>query len=87
VESEGLEEKYRAVADGGDPEGEPVGQRWDLVEPALWGRRHSHTVRAVKAVRPRNRQPSGLGKAAGEGGWEKPRSRKSKVVSEDKFHA
>ena len=142
MESEGLEEKYRAVADGGDPEGEPVGQRWDLVEPALWGRRHSHpptaprclrtarygrfvrdpgrarvvpgwhrgkepyksrgevgtdatravgplnsTVRAVKAVRPRNRQPSGLGKAAGEGGWEKPRSQKSKVVSEDKFHA
>ncbi len=44
------------------------------------------TVSAVKAVRPRNRQPSGLGKAAGEGGWTKQESEKSKVVSEDKFH-
>ena len=29
VESEGHEEKYRAVVDGGDPDDEPVGQRWD----------------------------------------------------------
>jgi hypothetical protein len=35
VESEGHEEKYRAVIDGGYPEDEPVGQRWDKVEPAL----------------------------------------------------
>src|ERR1700746_600617 len=28
VESEGHEEKYRAVIDGGCPEDEPVGQRW-----------------------------------------------------------
>src|ERR1039457_5397822 len=28
VESEGHEEKYRAVIDGGYPEDEPVGQRW-----------------------------------------------------------
>ena len=28
VESEGHEEKYRAVIDGGHPEDEPVGQRW-----------------------------------------------------------
>ena len=40
VESEGHEEKYRAVIDGGHPGDEPVGQRWDKVEPALWRRRH-----------------------------------------------
>jgi hypothetical protein len=39
VESEGLEEKYRAVINGGHSEDEPVGQRWDQVEPALWRRR------------------------------------------------
>jgi len=39
VESEGHEEKYRAVIDGGCPEDEPVGQRWGKVEPALWRRR------------------------------------------------
>jgi hypothetical protein len=39
VESEGHEEKYRAVVDGGCPEDEPVGQRWDQVEPALRRRR------------------------------------------------
>ena len=38
-ESEGFEEKHRAVIDGGDPEDEQVGQRWGEVEPALWGRR------------------------------------------------
>ena len=35
VESEGHEEKYRAVIDGGYPEDEPVGQRWGKVEPAV----------------------------------------------------
>ena len=35
MESEGYEEKYRAVIDGGCPDDEPVGQRWDKVEPAL----------------------------------------------------
>ena len=35
VESEGYEEKYRAVIDGGYPDDEPVGQRWGKVEPAL----------------------------------------------------
>ena len=39
MESEGHEEKYRAVIDGGCPEDEPVGQRWGKVEPALWRRR------------------------------------------------
>jgi hypothetical protein len=37
--SEGFEEKYRAVIEKrGNPD-EQVGQRWDQVEPALWGRR------------------------------------------------
>ena len=39
VESEGLEENYQAVINGGYPEDEPVGQRWGKVESALWGRR------------------------------------------------
>ena len=133
VESEGHEEKYRAVVDGGDPADEPVGQRWDLVEPALWGRRRSHpptaprclrtarygrsvrdpgraravpewhrgkepyksrgevgtdaaqaigplnsTSSVAKATRPSDRQPSGLGKAAGEGGWESRRARRAR---------
>ena len=34
VESEGHEEQYRAVINGGYPEDEPVGQRWGKVEPA-----------------------------------------------------
>ena len=38
-ESEGHEEKYRAVVNGGHPEDEQVGQRWGKVEPALRGRR------------------------------------------------
>jgi hypothetical protein len=37
VESEGHEEKYRAVIDGGCPEDEPVGQRWGKVEPGAPG--------------------------------------------------
>jgi hypothetical protein len=40
VGSEGLEEKYQAVINGGDSKDEPVGQRRGKVEPALWGRRH-----------------------------------------------
>ena len=35
AESEGHDEKYRAVIDGGHPEDELVGQRWGKVEPAL----------------------------------------------------
>jgi len=37
--SEGFEEKYRAVINGGHPDDEQVGQRWGKVESALWGRR------------------------------------------------
>jgi hypothetical protein len=48
VESERHEEKYRAVIEGGDPEDEPVGQRWGKVEPALWGRRRYSSTHRTK---------------------------------------
>ena len=51
VESEGHEEKYRAVIDGGYPEDEPVGQRRGKVEPALWRRRRSHSPVAPRCLR------------------------------------
>ena len=51
VESEGHEEKYRAVIDGGCPDDEPVGQRWGKVEPALWRRRRSHSPTAPRCLR------------------------------------
>jgi len=43
MESEGFEEKYRAVIYGSHPVDELVGQRWGKVEPALWRRRHTHS--------------------------------------------
>jgi hypothetical protein len=51
VESEGHEEKYRAVIDGGCPEDKPVGQRWGKVEPALRRRRRSHSPTAPRCLR------------------------------------
>ena len=48
LESEGHEEKYRAVIDGGYPEDEQVGQRWGKVEPALWGRRRFSFTQGAK---------------------------------------
>src|ERR1700719_3515559 len=51
VESEGHEEKYRAVINGGSPEDEPVGRRWDQVEPAVWRRRRSHSPTAPRCLR------------------------------------
>src|SRR6516165_11268366 len=51
MESEGHEEKYRAVIDGGHPEDEPVGQRWGKVESALWGRRRSHPPTVPRCLR------------------------------------
>ena len=51
VESEGLEEKYRAVINGGYPDDELVGQRWDKVEPALWRRRRSHSPTVPRCLR------------------------------------
>src|SRR5262252_8925600 len=50
-ESEESEEKYRAVINGGHPDDEPVGQRWGKVEPALWGRRRSHSPTAPRCLR------------------------------------
>ena len=54
VESEGFAEKYRAAVEGSHPSDEPVGQRWDKVEPALWRRRRSHppiVPRCLRAAR------------------------------------
>src|SRR5580698_8555187 len=51
VESEGHEEKYRAVIDGGYLDDEPVGQRWDKIEPAVWRRRRSHSPTAPRCLR------------------------------------
>ena len=51
VESEGYEEKYRAVIDGEDPEDELVGQRRGKVEPALRRRRRSHSPAAPRCLR------------------------------------
>jgi len=51
MESEGFEEKYRAVIERGYPINEPVGQRWGKVEPALWRRRRSHSPIAPRCVR------------------------------------
>ena len=57
VESEGLAEKFRAVIDGGHPADEPVGPRWDKVEPALWRRRRSHSPTVPRCLRAaRNRR-------------------------------
>ena len=50
VESEGHEEKYRAVIEGATRD-EPVGQRWGTVEPALSGRRRSHSPTAPRCLR------------------------------------
>src|SRR5215470_1318573 len=51
VESEGHEEKSRAVINGGCPNDEPVGQRWGKVEPALWRRRRTHPPTAPRCLR------------------------------------
>ncbi len=51
MESEGHEEKYRAVIEGGHPEDELVGQRRGKVEPALWRRRRSHSPAVPRCLR------------------------------------
>src|SRR5271157_1865614 len=51
VESEGHEENYRAVINGGYLNDEPVGQRWGKVEPALWRRRRSHSPTVPRCLR------------------------------------
>jgi hypothetical protein len=48
VESEGHEEKPRAVIKGGYPDDEPVSQRWRQVELELRKRRRSHSLHRYK---------------------------------------
>jgi hypothetical protein len=50
VESEGFEEKYRAVIEGSHPVDELVGQRWGKVESALRRRRRSHSPIAPRCL-------------------------------------
>src|SRR5437588_13095025 len=71
VESEGHEEKYRAVIDGGHPEDEPVGQRWGKVEPALGRRRRSHSPTAPRCLRMARygRTVRDLRRTGGVSGW------------------
>lgn len=47
AESERHEEKDRAVIKG-ETSDEPVGQRWEKVESALWGRRQTHSAHRNK---------------------------------------
>jgi hypothetical protein len=42
-ESEGFEEKYRAVINGGDPDDEQVGQRWARSSPHYGGEGVTHS--------------------------------------------
>jgi hypothetical protein len=55
VGSEGLAENHQVVIEGRHPQDEPVGQKWGMVEPALWRRRrmvppHCTTVCAGDTV-------------------------------------
>src|SRR5712692_3360235 len=71
VESEGLEEKYRAAIDGGYPNDEPVGQRWGKVESAVWRRRRTHSPTAPRCLRghgTEERRVTSGGLAASPGG-------------------
>ena len=83
MESEGHEEKYRAVIDGGHPEDEPVGQRWGKVEPALWRRRRSHSPTAPRCLRMARygRAVRDLRRTGRVSGWHR-RTRTYKPVSE-----
>jgi hypothetical protein len=47
LESEGHEEKYRAVIDG-ETRDEPVSPRWGKVESELWRRRHTPFTHRTK---------------------------------------
>jgi hypothetical protein len=48
MESEGHEEKYRAVIDGDNPQDEPVGQRWGKVESALLDIEQNHGLSSLE---------------------------------------
>ena len=70
MESEGHEEKYRAVIDGGTQD-EPVGQRWGKVEPAKRRRRRSHSPTAPRCLRTARygRAARDLRRTGGVCGW------------------
>ena len=55
---------------GGTGESEPISESEVVSDAVLVVGRPRGTRSTVKAVRPSNRQRSGLGKAVGEGGWE-----------------
>ena len=50
VGSEGLAENHRVVIEGSHPDDEPVGQRWGMVEPALWRRRRQGSTPSYHGV-------------------------------------
>jgi hypothetical protein len=60
VRSEGLAENHRVVINGSHPTDEPVGQRWAMVEPALWGRRRQGSSPSYQGV---------CGRHGGEEAW------------------
>ena len=71
VESEGHEEKCRAVINGSYPNDEPVGQKWGKVEPALWRRRRSHSPTVPRCLRMarHGRTMRDLGRTDRVSGW------------------
>jgi hypothetical protein len=71
MESEGYAEKYRAVINGGHLDDELVGQRWGKVEPALWGRRRSHSPTAPRCLQTARygRTVSDLRRTGNVSGW------------------
>ena len=60
AESEGHEEKYRAVIEGRHPEDEPVGRGWGKVEPGTIHSSYLNSRRTGCTVHERNVQFSGL---------------------------
>ena len=50
AESEGHEEKHRAVIEGSQPDDELVGRGWGKVEPAVGRRRRSHSPTIFKVI-------------------------------------
>jgi hypothetical protein len=71
AESEGHEEKYRAVIEGRHPEDELVGRGWGKVEPAIGRRRRSHSPirnKVIAAAR-YGRIARDLAKTGGAFGW------------------
>src|ERR1700686_1422549 len=71
MESEGLEEKYRAAIDGGSLTDEPVAESGGRAEPALWGRRRTPSPTAPRWLRAarRGRTTCDLRRAGSVAGW------------------